>query len=592
MKLLVCDVEGTIFKAKYKIDGTDYASTMWQPLAHCLGDDAIDEELATHQKWEGKEYDNYMDWVDATCEIHKKHKLTKKQFDGLIRSAEYMPGVEDFFRTLDRNKYIPVLVSGGFDELIHRAQHELNIKHGTAACKYNFNDGSGLLESWSVKPSDFEGKFDYVRNLFKAFKLNRLTDWIFIGDGKNDVDIAKRAPLSFGINAHADLAREVTYNVNDFVDIRHLMDKNEHIDFLSQDAILSAAEVAKIERNEAVIRERDALAKEIDKINAELEMQASAMKILYENLAKSHEAVDAERAKRKKLEASRAKLKESSEKMKKQQDEYEEQIKDLTITLGKASEIARADIANELQGLKNKVFNLDSQLQETLNEVHRKDILLQESATEIVEQEKRIVALRDRETGDEEANQEHFANRFEQQIYLILKATRYNSTFDWEVVPNFESSPGQLNKGVVDCLVVTDHCIVVIEAKNYRGEIISDGDLENNPWYCHSGGSKRLIKCNHKNPYHQLKGYCDNVRNLVEKRLRQRIQVFGVVVFPTTPGIETVGCAIGKYYRVATSDSMISSIRILVEESKKHGTQNSLTSPEKLLHLLLGRSIQ
>lgn len=35
-KLLVCDVEGTIFEAKYKIDGTDYASTMWQPLAHCL----------------------------------------------------------------------------------------------------------------------------------------------------------------------------------------------------------------------------------------------------------------------------------------------------------------------------------------------------------------------------------------------------------------------------------------------------------------------------------------------------------------------------------------------------------------------------
>ncbi|MCD4722914.1 MAG: hypothetical protein K8S13_24110 [Desulfobacula sp.] len=35
-KLLVCDVEGTIFQAKFKIDGTDYASTMWQPIADAI----------------------------------------------------------------------------------------------------------------------------------------------------------------------------------------------------------------------------------------------------------------------------------------------------------------------------------------------------------------------------------------------------------------------------------------------------------------------------------------------------------------------------------------------------------------------------
>ena len=57
-KLLVCDVEGTIFKAQYKIDGTDFASTMWQPLAKSLGEAAIDEERETHRKWESNEYNN------------------------------------------------------------------------------------------------------------------------------------------------------------------------------------------------------------------------------------------------------------------------------------------------------------------------------------------------------------------------------------------------------------------------------------------------------------------------------------------------------------------------------------------------------
>lgn len=72
LKLLVLDVKGTIFKAKYKIEGTDYASTMWQPLAKALGEDAIKEELASHEKWDNKEYKNYMSWVEETAMIHKK----------------------------------------------------------------------------------------------------------------------------------------------------------------------------------------------------------------------------------------------------------------------------------------------------------------------------------------------------------------------------------------------------------------------------------------------------------------------------------------------------------------------------------------
>lgn len=42
-KLLVCDVEGTIFKANYQIEGVDYASTMWQPIDRTLGQEAAAE---------------------------------------------------------------------------------------------------------------------------------------------------------------------------------------------------------------------------------------------------------------------------------------------------------------------------------------------------------------------------------------------------------------------------------------------------------------------------------------------------------------------------------------------------------------------
>jgi len=194
VKLLVCDVEGTIFKASYRIDGTQYASTMWQPLAARLGEGAIQAEKETHEKWEKGHYRNYSEWVEATIAIHKDFSLHRDTFHGLIAEAEYHDGVEEFFKGLDRKKYIPVLVSGGFQELITRAQKELKINHGFGACEYFFDDIDGRLSGHSLKPCDFEGKYHYVENLFKTYNITN-RDWVFVGDGKNDVPIARKATL-------------------------------------------------------------------------------------------------------------------------------------------------------------------------------------------------------------------------------------------------------------------------------------------------------------------------------------------------------------------------------------------------------------
>ena len=238
-KLLVCDVEGTIFKAKYKIEGTDYASTMWQPLANILGEKAIEEERETHTKWENKEYGNYLDWVNATVAIHKEHKLHRDDFYQLIDGAEYIDGVKDFFKNLDRSKYIPVLVSGGFQELVKRAQVELGINYGYGACEYFFNDRTGMLDDHSLTPCDFEGKYNFIKYLFNIYELNPLTDWVFAGDGKNDVHIAKKAPLSFGINAHPELASLVTHNIKDFSKIDHYLKNEESSLNISSDDFIS-----------------------------------------------------------------------------------------------------------------------------------------------------------------------------------------------------------------------------------------------------------------------------------------------------------------------------------------------------------------
>lgn len=217
--LIVCDVEGTIFQAKYKIEGTDYASSMWQPIAHTLGLQAEKEELETHRKWDNLEYDNYVDWVKATVAIHRKHKLKREVFNNLIEKAEYMPGVVDFFKKINRDRFIPVLITGGFRNLARRAEKELKIESANifAACTYNF-DIFGNLSDVDIQPSDFEDKISCVKTVLDNYGLDINEDWVFIGDGKNDVPIAEMAPYSFAINAHPKLNNIADSKIENFME--------------------------------------------------------------------------------------------------------------------------------------------------------------------------------------------------------------------------------------------------------------------------------------------------------------------------------------------------------------------------------------
>jgi len=214
-KLLVCDVEGTIFSAPYKIEGMEYASTLWQPLAQSLGDAGILREKELHDRWERGDFGDYLDWVEATCAMHRELGLTKQTFDHLLSCAEYNPGVTDFFDKLNRQQFIPVLISGGFHELVRRAQQELRIPHGHGACEYTFNKSDNLLCSYSLVPCDFKGKHQYVKILIKRYGLDSNLDWVFIGDGKNDYDTAKNAPISFAFNGHSRLKEVATYSIDD-----------------------------------------------------------------------------------------------------------------------------------------------------------------------------------------------------------------------------------------------------------------------------------------------------------------------------------------------------------------------------------------
>jgi phosphoserine phosphatase len=221
MKLLVVDVEGTLFDRSVRLAGTDLDSTIWQAIAEALGPDAVREEIETHRRWQAGEYRTYVDWMKATIEIHERYGLRDAVFRDLIDSAAYRPGVLDTFASLDRTAYETVLITGGFRELAARAQRDLSIRHAFAACEYLF-DGHGQLASYNLLPCDFDGKLDFVHLMLREYQLGA-DDWVFIGDGANDAPIAAAAPYSIGLDPHPALAAVVTRVTDSFVAVGSML---------------------------------------------------------------------------------------------------------------------------------------------------------------------------------------------------------------------------------------------------------------------------------------------------------------------------------------------------------------------------------
>jgi len=217
MKLLVLDVEGTIFQTNVRLPGTSIDSTIWQGIAKALGPQAVKEEIESHRRWREDRYESYIDWMKDTISMHQRHGLTSRLFQRLISSAKYNPTVRRTLKCVDRTMYELVLISGGFRELAARAQRDLKIIHAFTACEYMFAP-TGVLESYNLLPCDFDGKIDFVRQMLRQYRL-KADDWIFVGDGPNDVQVAAEAPISVGYRAHPELKKVVTYAIEDFQEL-------------------------------------------------------------------------------------------------------------------------------------------------------------------------------------------------------------------------------------------------------------------------------------------------------------------------------------------------------------------------------------
>lgn len=221
VELLVFDVEGTLFDSEVHLPETDINSTIWQAIAEALGEEALREEVATHEKWESGGFNSYLDWMRETVDIHVRHGLEEETFKQLIQSASYNPGVREAMENIDRTQYELVLISGGFLELARRAQVDFGINHVFTACEYYFDD-DGQLVSYNLLPCDFEGKVNFVELMLHEYGIAD-DQWVYVGDSKNDVPIADRADFSVGYRPGPELGCVVDKQIDDFATLPEVL---------------------------------------------------------------------------------------------------------------------------------------------------------------------------------------------------------------------------------------------------------------------------------------------------------------------------------------------------------------------------------
>lgn len=210
-KLIFFDMEGVIFETGIKTTNGNVAASIWSIITRSLG--AHEEDKKGEEIWNANGFKSHTEWMKYAIGIHKKYNLKMKDFYNIINQVQYVNGVKETLQLLKQKGYITAMITGGFKNLANRAIRDLKIDHTFAACEYFFDGKTGELSFWNLLPCDYEGKVDFMRLLMREYGLKK-EECAFVGDGVNDIPLAKEVGLSIAFNAREELQKVCTDSIN------------------------------------------------------------------------------------------------------------------------------------------------------------------------------------------------------------------------------------------------------------------------------------------------------------------------------------------------------------------------------------------
>ncbi|MCK5914403.1 MAG: hypothetical protein KAG12_11020, partial [Desulfuromusa sp.] len=117
IKLVVFDLEGTVFKKSYPLVGGREFQSAWGALCASLGPEAEKEDVANGARYYSGGYAGYSLWVADTIRLHQRYGLRREWFETVINSVEYQQGAAETFASLHDAGVTTAVVSGGLKAL-------------------------------------------------------------------------------------------------------------------------------------------------------------------------------------------------------------------------------------------------------------------------------------------------------------------------------------------------------------------------------------------------------------------------------------------------------------------------------------------
>lgn len=204
------DLEGTLIQIPQRIMKTGAYPSMWGVLAELLGPACYEDELRLTDSFRSGEM-NYLDFMDNTIDTFKKHGLDFSVYSKLLALVEPEPGIDAVARRLRERGSVICIVTGAMKGVAEPIQKQMKARHLFAGAELYFDMSTNELTHWNLLPSDYEGKVDFMRLLIREYGANA-KDCLFVGDGENDVPLAKEVGVSVAYNsASANLRRTATH---------------------------------------------------------------------------------------------------------------------------------------------------------------------------------------------------------------------------------------------------------------------------------------------------------------------------------------------------------------------------------------------
>ncbi len=216
-KVIICDMDGTLIREEVTYNG-EILPSRWNQIMHYLGDDARRREKEAKQDWyDGLYKEHPVDFLNDIINIFYDEGLKKDYFEKVIDSYELFPGVKDVFSELNKlGNYTTALISGGFMALAENVSNELGIDYTRAACKLEW-DYQGNLAGWNLLREDYGSKVTSLEEIIAECGAE-LSNCVYVGNGKNDVSVAKyiveNGGTAVAFNGPPELKEVCTYSVD------------------------------------------------------------------------------------------------------------------------------------------------------------------------------------------------------------------------------------------------------------------------------------------------------------------------------------------------------------------------------------------